>query len=411
MIAAWMIYASAVTALLWLGAAAVEMSLRIARRPGRWILAFAIVAAIVVPVFSRSEPVAVTSGGADVASLAQTSPLASFTAILPDVAPLHRLNFPLTVLWIGASALLVTLVLLTQAQLARKISNYPEESLCGTNVRRSLALGPAVVGWLKSRIVIPAWVDEVGKDWRELMVRHEQEHLRSKDAQLLSAAILIVALQPWNIPLWFLLLRLRRAIELDCDQRILRSGVDLRVYGNLLIEMSRRRTLSPLPIVGLAVSRPFLARRVKTMTVHRSPFRYPRALVATALGALFVAIACLLPAPLEPPAMAAMSLPEISTTDSDGSGMRVSATRSDVTLSLQPTPENLWRIRKALNASAVLNSVNLELLPEDLVARLRNAEFLMTVTEKDGKPEITLRMIREADRGLSAPHVFPEPIG
>jgi hypothetical protein len=98
-----MVYASAVTALLLIGAAAVEKSLRLARCAGRWIVASAIVASIIVPIVTRSEPAAMPAGVADVAAPAQMTPLGRLTAILPDTATLQVLNLPLIVLWTGIS--------------------------------------------------------------------------------------------------------------------------------------------------------------------------------------------------------------------------------------------------------------------------------------------------------------------
>jgi len=413
MIAAWMVYASAVTAFLLIGAAAVEKSLRLARCAGRWIVAAAIVTSVIVPIVTRSEPAAMPAGVADVAAPAQMTPLGRLTAILPDTATLQVLNLPLIVLWTGISIVLVALLLFAQASLSKRVVAYREDEVCGTRVFRSPALGPAVVGWLKSSIVLPAWVDHVGNDWRDLMVQHEKEHARCRDAQLLSLAALVVALQPWNLPLWCLLFRLRRAIELDCDQRILSSGVDVRLYGNLLLEVSRRRLWSPLPVVGLAVTRSFLARRVDAMTQHMSAFRFPKAVLSVAVGGALMAIAWELPAPVElattaPPAL--LEVPEDTSLTSTIAGLSFAAENGEI-LTLQPVDEDLWRFRKALNAAAVLNSANVELIPADLVERLRNTAFRMDVTEEDGKPRITLRKVREPDGGASHARVLHLPIG
>jgi hypothetical protein len=308
---------------------------------------------------------------------------------------------------------LVTLLLFAQASLSKRVAAYREDEVCGTRVLRSPALGPAVVGWLKSSIILPAWVDHVGNEWRYLMVQHEQEHARCRDVQLLSLAALVVTLQPWNLPLWCLLFRLRRAIELDCDQRILSSGVDVRLYGNLLLEVSRRRLWSPLPVVGLAVTRSFLARRVDAMTQHMRAFRFPKAVLSLAAGVALMVIACELPAPVElattaPPAL--LEVPEDTSLTSTIAGLSFAAENGEI-LTLQPVDEDLWRFRKALNAAAVLNSANVELIPADLVERLRNTAFRMDVTEEDGKPRITLRKVREPDGEASHARVLRLPIG
>ena len=413
MIAAWMLYASAVTAFLGLGAVAVEKSLRFARQPGRWILATAIVGAVFVPVVTRSESAAATADVAGFSATAPTASLAPLTAIFPNSADLQSLDVPLIALWIGATLVLVVLLFSTQAHLAKRVRAYREENLFGTKVLRSPVLGPAVVGWLKTAIVIPAWVDDVGGDSRALMVRHEREHLRGWDAQLLSTAVFLVILQPWNLPLWGLLFRLRRSIELDCDQRVLKSGVDVGQYGNLLLEMSRRRMRFALPIVGLAVRTSFLARRVETMTVHMSAFKLPKALLAVGLGGTFAAIACELPAPVEPPVIGAVLLQEISLDTDESGATAVPSAGEDgkILLAFQPTPEELRRVRMALNINAVLNSANLGRLPQRVAERLRDHKLLLKVREQDGNPLLILRSLSEEDLEEALPAVLPVPLG
>ncbi len=413
MIAAWMLYSSAVTAFFALAAVTAEKCMRLARRPGRWILTAAVVGAVFVPIVSRSESAIAISDEAGASATASIGPLVPLAAIFPDSAMLQPLNVPLIALWVGGSVVLVTLLLSTQVHLARKVRAYRKEKLCGTNVLRSADLGPAVVGWLKTAIVIPAWVDEVGGDRCALMVQHEKEHLRSWDAQLLSTVVLLVVLQPWNLPLWGLLFRLRRSIELDCDQRVLKSGVDVGHYAKLLLEMSRRRTWSPIPIVGLAVKRSFLARRVDAMTLHLSAFRLPKALLAVGVGGIFVAIACDLPAPVEPPVVGAGLLQEISldTGESSATAVHPQDDCDEIVLELQPTPEGLRRVRMALNINAVLNSANLGRLPQGVVERLRDHRLLLKVREQDGNPLVTLRSVREEDWEEGSARVLPAPVG
>ena len=238
-------------------------------------------------------------------------------------------------------------------------------------------------------------------------------NLRGWDAQLLSTAVFLVILQPWNLPLWGLLFRLRRSIELDCDQRVLKSGVDVGQYGNLLLEMSRRRMRFALPIVGLAVRTSFLARRVETMTVHMSAFKLPKALLAVGLGGTFAAIACELPAPVEPPVIGAVLLQEISLDPDEGGAVAVPSLGEDdeILLAFQPTSEELRRVRMALNINAVLNSANLGRLPQRVAERLRDHKLLLKVREQDGNPLLILRSLSEEDLEEALPAVLPVPLG
>ena len=120
MIAAWMLYALAVTAFLGLGALAVEKSLRLARQPGRWILATAIVGAVFVPVVTRSESAAANADVAGFSATAPTASLAPLTAVFPDSADLQSLDVPLIALWIG-----VTLVRKTWRRHSSALTLHP----------------------------------------------------------------------------------------------------------------------------------------------------------------------------------------------------------------------------------------------------------------------------------------------
>jgi len=96
--------------------------------------------------------------------------------------------------------------------------------------------GPAVVGWRRLEIVLPEWAMDLAGDARGLIVRHEQEHVRHRDPQLLIHASLAVLAMPWNPALWWQYRRLRRAIELDCDARVVRGGASVSRYGEVLLE-------------------------------------------------------------------------------------------------------------------------------------------------------------------------------
>jgi beta-lactamase regulating signal transducer with metallopeptidase domain len=413
MIAAWMLYASAVTAFILVGAVALERSLRLARRPARWIVAAAMMVSLILPFVAGSESAGAGAGAVANGLLSPTSSLAPLTAILPRSGTLAELDIPLIVFWIGLSALLLIVVTLTHVQVARKIRDYPKEKVDEATVLRSPVLGPAVVGLLKSSIVLPTWVDEVGRDWRGLMVLHEQEHLRGRDALLLSAAVLIVVVLPWNLPLWCLLLRLRRAIELDCDQRVLSSGVDVRLYGSLLLEVSRRRVRSPLPVIGLAFNRSFLAQRVDAMTQHMSRFRYPRALAAVVLGGAFVAIACELPAPVDPDLNTQTIPQEVAEASPMSNAVLAVSFQEDsgVTFAIRPQPGDLHRISRALDLYAVANESTLVRVPEELAERIRSGKLLLVATEQDGEPVVLLRKLREQGNRNLYPDGATEPAG
>src|SRR6185503_3182437 len=103
---------------------------------------------------------------------------------------------------------------------------------------------PALLGVLRSRIVLPEWVLQLPARERDAILAHERNHAAAHDPAMLVAAVLVVALQPWNVALWALLARLHTAIEADCDRRVLDAMADCdgRWYGRLLISVYERTT-------------------------------------------------------------------------------------------------------------------------------------------------------------------------
>ena len=218
--------------------------------------------------------------------------------------------------WVGASVLLAIVLVASQLRIRREAGDCPGEVVDGVLVRFTQRLGPAVVGSFPSIIVLPAWVQRLAADRRRLVLSHELEHIHAGDLKLLSAGLLIAVLVPWNIPLWWQLRRLRDAVELDCDDRVLKSGaaprskvdprskadprsrVDPRVYGELLLEVARHRSAPIFPAPALSNPKSLLARRIHKMMHPNPKARTVRAGVAAAAATVLVALACDTPAPV-----------------------------------------------------------------------------------------------------------------
>src|SRR3954468_627315 len=79
-----------------------------------------------------------------------------------------------------------------------------------------------------------------------LVLRHEEEHRAARDPYLLFASAIAVALMPWNLALWLQAKRLRLAIEMDCDARVLRAHPSPERYGLLMLTIAQRRSIAPL---------------------------------------------------------------------------------------------------------------------------------------------------------------------
>src|SRR5262249_11905491 len=123
-----------------------------------------------------------------------------------------------------------------------------------------------------------------------LVLRHEREHRVARDPYLLFAAALLVALLPWNLALWFAARRLRLAIEVDCDARVLQAHPSAERYGLLLLTVAPRQSAaSVLFATMLSESTTHLERRILAMQSSLPVARRIKAaaaLVATACIAL-----------------------------------------------------------------------------------------------------------------------------
>ncbi|MFL5541284.1 MAG: M56 family metallopeptidase [Longimicrobiaceae bacterium] len=314
MLANWMLYCAAVGVLLGGGAIALERGLRALGRPTRWAWAAAMVLALAIPAVVRLAPapaaapvpgpLAVSSAGAAVRVPRPAAPPAPKvrTPSLPTARgfDLGAWDPALRVAWGVSSAAVLLALAAMGAVLARRRRGWVSAEVDGVSVLVSADVGPAVVGLVRSRIVLPAWTLEADEEARRLVLEHEREHVRAGDPRLLAAALLLAALTPWNPAAWWMLRRLRLAIEVDCDARVLRRRADVRSYGSTLLEIGRRAVRAPLPAAAFAEPVSSLERRIRIMTAPRARRPLLRAAVCGALAALLVGAACETPGPLQP---------------------------------------------------------------------------------------------------------------
>src|SRR2546422_838633 len=135
-------------------------------------------------------------------------------------------------------------------------------------------VGPAVAGLWRPRVVLPEWALRLGDRERRLMLAHEDEHIRARDPWLLAAAAVTLFFTPWNPVVWWQVRRLRLAVEMDCDSRVLARDGDAPAYGALLLRVGQRRARLPLgaPALGEPVS--FLGRRIRRMATSLPRWRW-----------------------------------------------------------------------------------------------------------------------------------------
>ena len=121
-----------------------------------------------------------------------------------------------------------------------------------------------MVGLLRPRIVVPRWVTMALPSHQAAVIAHEQSHLDARDPQLFTLALALLVFMPWNLPLWWQLRRLRYAIEVDCDARVLKGGVDPAHYGETLIAVGERQSAYIGAVAAMSESKSFLEERIES---------------------------------------------------------------------------------------------------------------------------------------------------
>jgi hypothetical protein len=340
MIAALMLYSLAVTLLFGVAAAAAEHVLRLARRQARivWVVgqlaavgftavrfasgfspsgfdghAMGVAQVVYRPVLppratsgatgsSASTSIARPTGTpkAERGRTVVTRPNASAIPIVNGSA-VTRLDRPLTIAWSTLSVIGLGIIILSALRLSQPRRRWSTTVVNGVPVFVSHDLGPAVIGVLRYRIVVPAWVLEVPSSERDLILAHEREHATAGDPALLVLAMVLLALMPWNVALWWMGRRLRFAIELDCDARVLHACPDAIAYGSLLLDVSERTLGGAMPIAALAEPVSLTERRIAAMTARLPRFAALRAVAAGASAVALVVVACAMPHPASAP--------------------------------------------------------------------------------------------------------------
>ena len=291
-----MVYCVLVASLLGVAAAAAEKVVRQRGWPVRWLWAGALAGSALLPALALALDARRTalalSGAAPVAAAPDAGALwlSDPFAAMPE--PPVDLTPWLVAIWAAGSALTLAALCLSYAMLRRRSRAWVRREVDGHDVWVAPDTGPAVVGFVRSRIVLPEWVLERGAGERSMVLAHEAEHLRAHDPRLLLAGLLVAAALPWNPALWWQWRRLRHAVEVDCDLRVLARGLDARAYGRLLVEVTERGTARRLAVAALSESRSSLERRIRIMFSPEPRGWAARAAAAAVLAGACVVVAC-----------------------------------------------------------------------------------------------------------------------
>jgi bla regulator protein blaR1 len=270
----WMLYVVVVTLLLSGAALAAEYAARHWRARSRGIWLATILASLIIPTLIASVSVQLPNLLSPT-SLQQLTALRDLTTVqlVPltwvrehaNAGGLHSENRLLQHAWIALSAALFAALLFNGLYLMRRKRQWQSGVVAGVPAYIVPDVGPAVVGLLRPRIVIPRWLMDAPASRQLLVLAHEQSHLAARDPLLLTVALSLLVLMPWNLPLWWQLRRLRRAIEVDCDARVLTTGVDAAQYGETLIDVSQRPAGYTGAVAAMSESTSFLEQRIALM--------------------------------------------------------------------------------------------------------------------------------------------------
>jgi bla regulator protein BlaR1 len=198
--------------------------------------------------------------------------------------------------WVSTSIATFSWVVGTMALMAHRRRSWRTGLLAGNEVLWSVDFGPAVVGVLRPSVVIPTWVQRLPESRQRLILSHERSHLEARDPLALTLGMIAVALAPWNPLLWWQLRRLRLAIEVDCDRRLLAAGAEPTDYASALLDCSLQRMT--LFAVNAAMAEPAstLERRIAFMHANQT-----KGWTVPAVFALLVAAASAFAATQVPP--------------------------------------------------------------------------------------------------------------
>jgi TonB family protein len=303
MIAAWMVFSIITGCALTMAATAADRFASLGRHPRRFIWVVAMVCTTCWPAITLIRAALFPLRGPSSAGLFPVFGAHRLSAFVVS-APAWGVSPPwgavIVLAWGLLSAGLIARLVLAVRYIRRHQATWRSIEIDGMNVHVATDAGPAVIGLHPMHVVLPEWVLGMDPAPRALILRHEAEHRAARDPYLLLTATLLTALLPWNLPLWFQARRLRIAIEIDCDTRVLHAHPRWREYAHLLLTIAQRQAGTTRPLAPALSEAPSnLERRITAMrkTPALSPFH--AACLSLAATAAF-ALACAVDRPQSP---------------------------------------------------------------------------------------------------------------
>ena len=210
------------------------------------------------------------------------------------INPLWMTASVLLLMW-GAANLFRVACLVWVAR--RKRDNRTPTIVDGVPVVVTDAVGPATVGLLRSHVLVPRWVLAMPGVQRRYVLRHEEEHRSAHDARLLFLASLFIVLAPWNLAMWWQLRRLRLAVEMDCDNRVVNGLGDANAYGHMLLKVAQASSRGPRLQPALLGGVGMLEHRL-TVMLAPTPLRHIQRFLLPAFAIVLLLLVFSMPHPV-----------------------------------------------------------------------------------------------------------------
>lgn len=220
------------------------------------------------------------------------SPAASHSGL---IAFIHSCDVIINRFWLITSAALVIFGLINVLRVSlviyqsRRQTDANPNAIDGVPIVVTDSVGPATFGLIRPRVLVPRWVLALPRIQRQYVLRHEDEHRKSSDQRLLFVMSLTLLLMPWNLSLWWLLRRLRLAVEMDCDNRVVNALGNPRAYGELLFKIGQAASRGPRlqpALLGVGM----LERRLTVLLAPEPIKNVQRFLLPTAAFALLLVV-------------------------------------------------------------------------------------------------------------------------
>jgi hypothetical protein len=227
----------------------------------------------------------------------------------------QRLDRTFLWLWGASTALTSAFVVVGIWQLRRRRRGWRHGTMSGAAVMFAPDMGPAVFGVFRPEIVVPEWMVSAPLDVQHHVIAHEHAHVQARDPALLALSMLPVLIAPWNPLLWWHARRLRMAIEVDCDRRVLIRGIQMNRYAQVLMQFGLRRGSLLGAMVSMSESPSTLERRI-TLMAQPLVTRWTVSSIASAVLAIGTVAAATSVVP--PPLRLAAAAPNSKVSELDG---------------------------------------------------------------------------------------------